>query len=360
MQTIQLTGTITYSDNIRNLKLGDIIRLQKNPNNKISSDAIGAYSLKDLKIGYIPFKESQINIKSRYTISKINLLLHPPLVLLSYEFESSNFIQVEPQCILDLRCNNIIEINNDIKLFKKYLQVSNIEFGNLGITYKDENYINLLMDDNIFYTVTKDYYEKNIFKYDEFYKFKLIPKCIFQQFQIHRLENYLKRKYKSIDSLLTKKIKFDNFEFVQTKIELINDKILENLSKDQQNNFMKLIVQYNIEKNEYYNPELYFNLITGLHIEINYNLEKFKNIFNNLKIGGICYNHDYNKYCYIDLYNDDNIIDISTRNINKEYITELLIKLIISNKNIINIYNPITGILYTNEISESIKSNIKL
>ena len=33
--------------------------------------------------------------------------------------------------------------------------------------------------------------------------------------------------------------------------------------------------------------------------------------------------------------------------------TELLIKLIISNKNIINVFNPITGILYSKEISEN-------
>lgn len=360
MQSIQLTGTFTYGNNIRNLKIGDIIRLERNPNNKINSESIGAYTLNGIKIGYVPFTDSQINIKSKYSILKINLLSQPPLVLLSYNFESSNFIPVEPLCIQELRNTDTIEINNDIKIFMKYLQASNIEYENLGITYQDENYINLLMDDNIFYTVTRNYYEKNIFKYDEFYKYKLIPKCIFQQFQIHRLEIYLKRNYKSIDLLLNKKIKFDNFEFLETKVETINDKILNDLSKDQQNNFIKLIVQYNIEKNEYYNPGLYFNLITGLNIEINYNLEKLKNNFKDLKIGGICYNHNYKRYCYIDLYNDDNIIDISTKNINKEFITELLIKLIISNKNIINIFNPITGILYTHEICESIKSSIKL
>jgi len=354
MQTIQITGTTTYAENIKDLKIGDRVKLIKNPNNKISADAVGVYTLDgSKKVGYIPFKDSQIDIKLKYLVSKINLTLHPPLLLLSFEFEPSNFIQVEPEYIIELRDNKIIEINDDTRSFKKYLQKSEIEVEQLGITYHDNNYINLLMNDDVFYTVTRDYYEKNIFTYDEFYKFKLIPKCIYQQFQIHRLEIYLKRKYKSIDSLLTKKYRIDNIEFIETSFESINDKIINTLSPEQQINFIKLIVQYNIEPNEYYNPKLYFKLISKNDIDINYNIEKFKNNFNKLKIGGLCYNHEYKKYCDIDLYDDNNIVEISTRKINKEYMTELLIKLIISNKNIINVFNPITGILYSKEISEN-------
>jgi hypothetical protein len=216
------------------------------------------------------------------------------------------------------------------------------------------------MNDNIFYTVTKSYYEQNVFKYDEFYKYKLIPKCVFQEFQIHRLEVYLKRSYKSINSLLTKRIKFD-IELSEINVEsIINDNIFNNLSGEQINNFIKLIVQYNIEPNNYYNPKVYFKLISNVEIDINYNLEKFKNNFNDLKIGGLCYNHTYKRYCYIDLYDDNNIIDISTRKINKEFFIELLIKLIISQKSIINVFNPFTGILYTQEISESMRNTIKL
>ena len=344
MQTIILTGTITYAENIKNLKIGDTLKLNRNPNNKISSDAIGAYTLDGLKVGYVPFKESQINLKIKYTVLKINLILHPPLLVLSYEFEPSNFIQIEPDCIVELRENKIIEINDDIKAFKKYLQISQIEVEQIGITYQDDNYINLLLNDEIYYTITKSYYEKNIFTYDEFYKFKLIPKCIFQHFQIHRLEIYLKRKYKMITSLRTK----INFDFKKNNFEIINDKIFNNLSQEQINNLIKLIVQYTIEPNEYYNPELYLN------INYKYNLETFKNNFNELKIGGICYNHSLKKYCYIDLYDDNNIIDISTRKMSKEYFIELLIKLKISNKKIINVFNPITGILYTQEINDDI------
>jgi hypothetical protein len=359
MQTLQLTGTITYAENIKNLKINDTVRLTRNPNNKISSDAIGAYTLDGLKIGYIPFKESQINIKLKYTVSKINLILHPPLLLLSYEFEPSNFIQIEPDYILELRDDNIIKIDDEVKSFKKFLQVSKIDVEKIGIIHNDENYINLFLNDAIYYTVTRSYYEKNIFKYDEFYNFKLIPKNIYQPFQIHRLEIYLKRKYKSIDSLLSKKFKIDNNEFSEIKFESINKQIFNKLYQEQINNLIKLIVQYYIEPNEYYDPNLYLKLL-NIEFDSNYNFEKFKNNFKDLKIGGICYNHTYKKYCYIDLYDENNIIDISTRKINKEYFTELLIKLIIANKDIINVYNPISGILYTLEISETMKNNIKL
>ena len=314
MQTLQVTGTITYGENIKSLKIGDTIRLARNPNNKISSDAIGAYTLNGLKVGYIPFKDSQIDIKSRYTVAKINLMLHPPLLLLSYNFESINFIKVEPECVLESRENKIIEMNDNVKSFKKYLEVSGIEIDNIGITYRDNNYINLCMNDNIYYTVTKSYYEQNIFKYDEFYKFKLIPRCIYQEFQIHRLEVYLKLKYKTIDSLLTKKIKI-NMDFTEIKIEpIMNSNIFINLSQEQINNIIKLIIQYNIEPINYYNPKLISD------IEIDINLDRFKNYFNELKIGGLCYNHTFKRYCYIDFYDDNNIIDISTRNINKEYL----------------------------------------
>lgn len=361
MQTLQINGTTTYAENIKNLKIGDTVKLIRNPNNKISSDAIGAYTINGLKVGYAPFKDTQIDIKAKYIVSKINLVLHPPLLLLSYTFESSNFIQVEPKCILELRENTILEINHDVKTFKKYLQVSGIDVENIGITYSDNNYINLLMNDNIFYTVTKSYYEKNIFKYDEFYKVKLIPKCIFQQFQIHRLEVYLERKYKPIKSLLSKRIEIDDFEFTEINLgSVINQKILNELTEEQHDNFIKLIVQYNIEQNEYYNPTTYLKLILNQNIEINYDLDKFKDKFEDLKIGGLCYNHTFKRYCDIDLYDNNNIIDISTKKITKEYFKELLIKLIISNKQIINIFNPITGILFTKEISETIKNKLKL
>ena len=71
------------------------------------------------------------------------------------------------------------------------------------------------------------------------------------------------------------------------------------------------------------------------------------------------YNHKYKLYCTIDLYDDNNIIEIANINeISETYLIELLIKLIISEKQIINIYNPITGILFYLNISTEIKDII--
>ena len=54
MQTFQINGTFTFADNIKLLKIGDKIRLLKNPNNKLSSDAIGAYTISGKKIAVTP------------------------------------------------------------------------------------------------------------------------------------------------------------------------------------------------------------------------------------------------------------------------------------------------------------------
>ena len=63
MLHIQIDGTFTYNDNIKELRLGDDIKLLANPNNKFNPEAIGAYTLENKKIGYIPFTK---NLTSNY------------------------------------------------------------------------------------------------------------------------------------------------------------------------------------------------------------------------------------------------------------------------------------------------------
>jgi hypothetical protein len=75
---------------------------------------------------------------------------------------------------------NSEKYKDDIIHFTKYLKIKGNNINNVMITYCDDNYIDLSIDGNIFYTVTKKYYEDNIFKYDEFYNLGLIPKCIYQ------------------------------------------------------------------------------------------------------------------------------------------------------------------------------------
>ena len=361
MQTIQINGTMSFIDNIKELKIGDNIKLIPNKHNRINADAIGAYTNKGYKIGYVPFKSNQIDINAKYIVNKINLSQQNPILLISRNFDNVNMIHVEPQFIKEIKCNNKIyidnELLNDLKYFEKYLKLSN-DITKIQITYQDINYINILIKtpttETLFMTVTKKYYEENIFKYDEFYNLGLIPKCIYQQFQIHRLENYLEKNYKSINNIKIKnKNKISNLKFeiinnIKFKTILNYEYLNNNYTQNQINNLIKLIIQFNIEpcekvKNVYYNP---FNYIE-YNDDFKPNLTDFINEYPNIKLGGIFYNHTYKYYCNIDLYNNNNIIEIVNTNIiSNELIIELLLKLYISNKNIINIYNPIEVIIH--------------
>jgi hypothetical protein len=386
MQTIQIDGTFTYADNIKTLKLGDNIKLISNPNNRINSEAIGAYTLCGKKIGYVPYKLSQINIKGKYYVSKINLSQQCQQLLISYIFDNSNFIIVEPIFIKENKYKHaIIESDHikDIQHFTRYLEREGHIINNIGITYNDNNFINIKIEisDNvcIFNTVSRKYYEENIFKYDEFYKYNLIPHCIYKPFQIHRLEIYLEKNYKSITQLLKmKKIKLQkiylenqsilasnilnlpncSFEKTESQDLIINNKqkLLDlKLINIQLENLLKLIIQYQISKYEYLNPHNYIktNLV---YDDFLIDLNPF---FNDLKVGNICYNHCIKSYCDIDLYNENNIIEISLApEINKEKLFSLILKLVITNKQIINLYNPIEGCIYKLEIPESIKNHI--
>jgi hypothetical protein len=392
MQSIQIDGTFTYAKNIRNLKIGDQIRLLVNSFNRLNSEAIGAYTMSGNKIGYVPFKATQIDIKSKYTVTKLNLTQQNPILLISRHFENTNFIPSEPEFIKDIKyinecINTNLELINDLKYFGTYLKKSSTDVRELKITYHDINYVNLLIktltDKSIFWTVTKKYYEENIFKYDEFYKFKLIPKCVYQQFQIHRLEDYIKIKYKPIDKLIKMK-KFKLESLINSNIFDLFDKInqynfgfeqiktsgLKTISKtdiagqvynqEQLDNLLKLIIQYEINHNSYYKPSNYLEYINSKsNFNFKPNLDEFINMFDEIKLGGLCYNHTIKYYSHIDLYDDNNIIEIfNDKIINNKKFVELLLKLVIANKSIINLYNPIEGVIHRLEIPELIKINI--
>ena len=403
MQQIEINGIFTYIDNIKTLKLDDQIKLLPNPNNKVNKEAIGAYTLTGKKIGYVPFTTSQIDINGKYIVSKIKLNKISPVVTISIEFNTSNFIHCEPLCISQLKLSQLSndklpeELVYDLKQFAKYLEKSGNKVNRISVYEFNESFITLCIStqtsnikssesngiNNLFHTVTKQYYDKNIFKYNEFYKFGLISKCIYQPFQIHRLEKYLEYNYKSIKKIiLTNKITFNkisktisnnilktNFEQIEsTDLILLNKSLLSTIiNSSYSEDFIKLLVQYllgNIQQDntlqELYNPNNLLKLLNKNEIKLDdFNIQYLLNMFINLKIGGICYNHDYKLYCTIDLYDDNNIIEIANINeISELYLIELLIKLIISEKQIINVYNPITGILFYLNISTEIKNII--
>jgi hypothetical protein len=332
MLTIQIDGLITYSNNIKTLKLNQPIKLLPNPNNKYNKNAIGAYTLDNKKIGYIPFSINQIDITGKYKVCKINL---PAKILkISKEVDESNIIFIEPLSLKINRktsnSNKILEV--ELLHFSKFLKKSKVSYNNLNIIYHDNNFINLLIDDKIFYLITKKYYDDNIFKYDEFYNYNLIPQCIYEQFKIHRLEEYIYINYKSSD-LIKLELVLDNiiFNTVKTnKIENFNDF-----------DILKNAILYKISKNEYYN--------------VNTDVDLIDETLLNTQLGGLCYNHKYKLYCHIDLYDNNNIIEITK---SKFDFINLLIKLILTNKNILNIYIPTEGKIYKYILDENIKNEI--
>ena len=388
MQHIQIDGTYSFIDNIKLLKIGENIKLIANPLNRQNVDAIGAYTLSGKKIGYVPFKANQIDINGKYLISKINLSQLNPILLISIEFDISNFIQCEPSIITYLKNKTLsyidtpLELSTDLKKFAKHLQKSSNNITKLGICEFNDSFITLCIETqdstNVFYTVTKQYYDLNIFKYDEFFKFGLITKCVYQPFQIHRLEKYVELNYKSIDKILINKKKKindliksldldlyeDNCGFNEIKTNeliILDNKIVKLISiPNYIQDFIKLLVQYLVEPNELYNPNNLLNILNKDQIKLNkFNANYLLNMYTNIKIGGLCYNHKLKLYCTIDLYNNDNIIEIcDIQRINEKVLIKLLLKLIIVEKQIINIYNPINGILYQMEISDKIKNDI--
>ena len=311
MQNIQIDGTFTYIDNVKTLKLDEMIVLRKNPNNMINKEAVGAYTVSGKKIGYIPFKSSQIDINSKYKVTKINLTMAYPQILISREFEVGNIIQIESRDIANKIKSELY--TKELKDFAMYLKHAGICIKDIGISYCDDNFINLFIqtldndEKNIFYTVTKKYYEEHVFYYDELYKFNLIPKCIFVPFQIHRIEIYIEKNYKPIEKLLkSKKIK--------SQLSNINNIIIEE--------------------------------IKTTNIEL---------LFDNIKKGGLAYNHMLKAYCNIDMYNENNIIEITDSNYNMD---EMILKCIIANKNIVNIFNSKKDILYKFTVPGKLKTSL--
>lgn len=301
IQTIQIDGTFSFIDNIRNCRIGDYIKLIPNSNNRISKDAIGAYTITQKKIGYIPYKNTQVDINAKYKIEKINLTQQNPILLISREHEKINIIRVGEK---HKELNNKL-ITNDFMHFIKYLRHAGHTIIDGGIIYNDENYIDIFIESSeikYYYTVTKKYYDKNIFLYDEFFDLGLIKRNTYKPFFVHRPEIYIELSYISINKLMNKKaikaLKYD-ITFV--------------------------------ENNE---------------IDI-------KDFMNN----GLCYNHELKCYCMVDLYDGNNIVEIveDLSVINSAY---LLLKLIISDKTRIYISNSNKILRYSasNDELEMLKS----
>ena len=287
MLHIQINGTFSFSNNIKELKLGDEIKLFTNPNNKNNPEAIGAYTLENKKIGYIPFTKNQIDIKSKYKVTKIQMTQGNPILIISKETKKVNIINIDEK--INTTCLEITsEVAQDLRNFHKYLEREGHEIDAIKILYLDENFIDLLIktpnEEIIFYTVTKKYYNENIFIYDEFFNLGLIPKNIYQPFQIHRLEEYIKKKYKPIEKLKNKSLSQEFSEDL--------------LDKSNYEKVPKTDMKY-----------------------------------------GICYNHKLKAYCYVHYYNDEIICEIDE--FNKKNLKQVLLKMMIIEQNVNILYKNI-------------------
>ena len=375
MQTIQIDGTYTYAQTIKTLKIGSIIKLIPNPENKMNKNAIGAYTICGKKIGYIPFTINQIDINAKYIVAKINLSKLNPILLIAIEWPITNSIHCEPSCITNKKtiCAYFIdipeELTKDLQKIAKDLEKSGNDIKKIGICELTDSNITICIQTqtstNFFYTVTKSFYDSNIFKYDEFFKFGLIPKCIYKSCHTHRLEKYIEFNYKPSNKFFSDdKFKIDKFiDFLKPNygMDLIksNDLILFNKKKISKQinssdleDWIKLTILYNTNLNEYYNPD---HLIPDSLAAVN--LTHLNLLFDNLEPGGLFYNHELCVYCSIDLIDPINIIEIFIGNeIPQPYLIELIGKLIISNKQIINVFNPLIGTIYRLKITDEIKS----
>lgn len=251
MQSFQIVGTNSFFENIRELKLNDTILLIPNPDNKQNPKSVGLYTSTMKKIGYLPFNIDQIKyINIPCKITKLNLIQGNTIIIISRIIPSDDFV-------LSIENNSNIILDNtgltkELTAFKKFLERNKNQIHLIGITFMDEDFIDIYIQTNNsgvkFRTVTKSYYDKYIIKYDEFYKIGLIQNSIYEPFKIHSLDSYIKKNYK----LVTAK---------QSKITKPNNTI----------------------------ATIANNTIT----------------INDCTPASIAWNHEREEYCYIDMYNDD-------------------------------------------------------
>jgi hypothetical protein len=199
MFKFQIEGVKSFIDNLKDIKLNDKVLLKKNLNNKFSNEAIGIYLINNKKIGYAPFIYSQhIHLNLEYYIVNINLSKKEFIIGCLYP--ETNYLDI----IKPDDSNKNINNNHDLYLFKKKLEIIGLNITDIKVLYADDNFIDIKIISNnkinIFYTVTKKYYDNNLIKFTEFYDNKLIKFNVYIPFFTHRLEEYIIRNYNHINA----------------------------------------------------------------------------------------------------------------------------------------------------------------
>lgn len=350
METYEIVGTHSFASDIINLKVGDKVKLIHNPDNKINPKSIGIYTDRMRKIGYLPFTIEQVtDLDEPCTISVLRLIGNKSQIIIERKIKNSNFLLCEPEIIKNLRNKKIIKspFDNDLYNLKIHLFKNKNIVEKIGVTFYNDDYIDIYIKTNnsesIFNTVTRQYYDKNILKYDEFNKVGLIPKNIFIPYQIHRLENYIKINYNLISPTT------NNNKIYSVK--KIHEPLIDIL-KESTNDNIKIIIKNIISNNNNNHTDkllklkdnlIFFNkfLSTEKQNSLSFDLGTEKKSKNFLSTE-IMYNHEKEEYCYIDLYNDEHcvIIDIDTKIKNYNNILNFI------EPKKLYIYNPYNGNIY--------------
>ena len=138
MFKFQLEGINSFCDNILEIKLNDKVKLKRNINNKLSSDAIGVYTSYGKKIGYASFIFSQhIDLDLDYSI--ININLSKKEIIIGCPYPENNYINI----IKPDGSNINIENEHDLLLFKKKLQILGFIIKDIKILYADDYFIDI-------------------------------------------------------------------------------------------------------------------------------------------------------------------------------------------------------------------------
>ena len=194
MFKFQIEGVKSFIDNLKEIKLNDKVFLKRNMNNSISKEAIGIYLINKKKIGYAPFIYSQhIHLDLEYNIININLSKKEIIIGCSYQ-ETNYFEILKPD-----NSNINIDEQHDLQLFKKKLEIMGLNISTINVLYADDYFIDIKIISNnisnIYYTVTKKYYDNYLIKYTEFFDHKLIKYNVYRPFFTHRLEEYIIKSY---------------------------------------------------------------------------------------------------------------------------------------------------------------------
>lgn len=330
MPSYRILGFYSYAANLKSIKINEPVILKKEEFNIQSKNAIGVYLSDNKKIGYLPIENKDKNkdvikyFKNSYKISKIELYTNFPLLEISRCYESTNFLEdIEFPNIKKLKYElTQIAITEEIKKnvygLEKYLSTKKIKIKEIGITYYDENYINILIETqkgiDEYYTITNKYLKANIDKYEELVEYEMLDNTFYRNFLFHRLECYFEQNYKNIDTIA------DDLNIYNIEKKNVHDEQKVDIDE------CILYIRYKIV-NDIYKPK---------------NIEKYKFIDiivdeYNLKLGKFYYDHNLKIYAYINFISNDILFEVSHN------IKNIITKAMLTNKKIIIVYDPIFG-----------------